>query len=343
MSIQFRALASLGAILLAICTPLFQAAGQAAPVCKGKDLLAEMRKTEPLLHAAVMAEAAGVPNGGAILWKIEGGGAPAPSWLLGTIHLSDDRVAVIEGRKRQVLDSVETVALEIAGISDPAYMQKEIAANPKLIVLPQGETLWGLIDPRHERDVEERLAALGISRSAASRLQPWLPALMLSKSECQAQRQNAGKAVLDQAIEDYASGKGRKLVGLETVAEQLGAMSSMSIKSQAAFLVDSMRMAERMDDMNETLIKLYLNRDIAALLPFQAAYLKDNASAGSAEASQEFIQALIVRRNRTMAERAEPLLRQGSTLIAVGALHLPGAAGLVQLIRRRGFQVTPVD
>ena len=82
---------------------------------------------------------------------------------------------------------------------------------------------------------------------------------------------------------------------------------------------------------------------LLALLPFQAAFLKDNASAGSAEAGQEFIESLIVRRNHTMTERADPLLRAGNTLIAVGALHLPGPEGIVSLIRRRGYKVTPVE
>jgi uncharacterized protein YbaP (TraB family) len=43
-----------------------------------------------------------------------------------------------------------------------------------------------------------------------------------------------------------------------------------------------------------------------------------------------------------MAERAAPILAGGNVFMAVGALHLPGKDGLVELLRRQGFTVTAV-
>ncbi len=120
-------------------------------------------------------------------------------------------------------------------------------------------------------------------------------------------------------------------------------MSSMPLESQAAFLVDSARMNGLVDDYNETMIRLYLSRQVTALLPLQAALLGDKSSAATADAMQHFVQALIVKRNQTMAKRAEPLLRKGNVLVAVGALHLPGQEGLVALLRKQGFRLTAVE
>ena len=53
--------------------------------------------------------------------------------------------------------------------------------------------------------------------------------------------------------------------------------------------------------------------------------------------------ALIRKRNRNMAARAAGLLAGGNAFIAVGALHLPGGEGLVELIRQAGYKVTPVN
>ena len=50
----------------------------------------------------------------------------------------------------------------------------------------------------------------------------------------------------------------------------------------------------------------------------------------------------IVARNRRMADRAAPLFDQGGTLVAVGALHLSGEHGLVELLRARGYRVEPI-
>ena len=45
-------------------------------------------------------------------------------------------------------------------------------------------------------------------------------------------------------------------------------------------------------------------------------------------------------RNKTMAESAEPILAKGNAFIAVGALHLPGPDGLIELLRKAGYTVT---
>lgn len=52
---------------------------------------------------------------------------------------------------------------------------------------------------------------------------------------------------------------------------------------------------------------------------------------------------LIRKRNRLMAKRAGDLLAKGNVFIAVGALHLPGDEGLVELIRKAGYKVTAVN
>ena len=48
-------------------------------------------------------------------------------------------------------------------------------------------------------------------------------------------------------------------------------------------------------------------------------------------------------RNHVMAERAAPILTKGNVFIAVGALHLPGEEGVVALLQKQGFKITPVN
>jgi uncharacterized protein len=52
---------------------------------------------------------------------------------------------------------------------------------------------------------------------------------------------------------------------------------------------------------------------------------------------------MITGRNRTMADKAAPLLDRGSAFMAVGALHLPGPTGLIELFRTAGYTVTAVN
>jgi uncharacterized protein len=52
---------------------------------------------------------------------------------------------------------------------------------------------------------------------------------------------------------------------------------------------------------------------------------------------------VVNKRNQLMAERALPLLADGNAFIAVGSAHLPGEQGLVELLRKAGYEVTAVD
>ena len=52
---------------------------------------------------------------------------------------------------------------------------------------------------------------------------------------------------------------------------------------------------------------------------------------------------MVTSRNKVMVERAEPILAKGNAFMAVGALHLPGAEGLVEDFRKAGYTVTAAD
>ncbi len=64
---------------------------------------------------------------------------------------------------------------------------------------------------------------------------------------------------------------------------------------------------------------------------------------GLSEADYElFLKYLISDRNHIMAERAVPIIDKGNAFIAVGALHLPGKDGIIELLRTKGYRVTPL-
>jgi hypothetical protein len=98
---------------------------------------------------------------------------------------------------------------------------------------------------------------------------------------------------------------------------------------------------DRIDDLLETTVQLYLARRIGAIWPLQLA-LAERAGVGP-EAFVSLEQNLLGNRNLGMRERAQPHLAEGGAFIAVGALHLPGPQGLVALLREAGYIVTPVE
>ena len=342
MSVSRKLRHRVAAVLAVVTAIAFAGQAAAAGVCGGQDLLAKLQSEQPALYQQVADEAAKTPNGEAMLWKIDDNGAAAPSYLLGTIHMTDERVATLSEPVKQVLGQVKAVALEIANVGDKQAMQTALGKRPELMVL-QGGSLWDHINPSMHEAVAQYLEQVGIPKVVAGKLQPWLPAVTLSVSLCETQRGQAGHPVLDQAVEAYAKAQGAQVVGLESAIEQFAIMSSMPIESQAVFLTDAARMRDQVDDLNETMIQAYLDRKVTWFIPLSKAIAKEQQSAAQKAAEADFMSALIDRRNANMAERAGPMLKDGNALIAVGALHLPGDKGLVALFRAQGFTVTAVD
>jgi uncharacterized protein YbaP (TraB family) len=165
-------------------------------------------------------------------------------------------------------------------------------------------------------------------------------AAALSVPRCEQARQTAGLPTLDMVVGSTATALGIPVEGLEKIEEQLGVFTSLPLDTQAKYLIAVARSGFHMTDYFETLIQLYERRQITALLPLSK-YI--DPAANDVEVMQFFERDLISKRNRLMHERAIKLIDGGNAFIAVGALHLPGNDGLVELLRRSGYQVTGVE
>ena len=118
-------------------------------------------------------------------------------------------------------------------------------------------------------------------------------------------------------------------------------MASLPMDFHMKGLVETLKLGDRMDDVIETMIVLYEREDTGMFWPLFRAVLP--SSDGDEAGYAAFEETMITSRNRTMAENAEPILAKGNAFIAVGALHLPGPEGLVELFRKAGYTVTAVN
>jgi uncharacterized protein YbaP (TraB family) len=302
-------------------------------------MLAETAKTDPVAYEQIMAEANAIPNGGANLWKIEKEGIP-PSYLFGTVHLTDKRVTEFSPAVKEALDASKTVALEVSDLSEAATASV-IASSAPLVMYTDGRRLDQLLSPSEYETVKSIISGAGMPDSLAALFKPWIVTMILSVSDCERDKVKNGEKVLDMRIAEYGKKRGVDVIGLETIPQQLAAMAAVPEQQQLDMLRSSLKYADRSEDLMETLIQLYLDRKTTAALPFQIALAKQ-AGIGS-EAFGGFQQKLIEERNIRMMNTAEPLLEKGHVFVAVGALHLPGERGLVDLLRRAGYTVTPVE
>jgi uncharacterized protein YbaP (TraB family) len=116
-------------------------------------------------------------------------------------------------------------------------------------------------------------------------------------------------------------------------------MASLPMEFHVRGLVDSIALGDKIDDVLETMIELYVDGRTGAVWPMLRSVTPDlGEDAGYAD----FEETMVHVRNRTMVKRARPLFDEGGAFVAVGALHLPGEKGIAALLDEAGYTVTPV-
>lgn len=310
-----------------------------AVTCSGADMLAGLQKSDPAAYAAIETEAAAVPNGKGLLWKLEKAGEK-PSWLFGTMHMTDPRVVTLPPAAQKAFDGADTVIIETTDVLDQGKMMAALAKEPELMMFTDGKSLSTFLSPDDVKALDKGLDARGIPAASVAKMKPWMLSAMVSLPACEMARKNEGKPVLDVNLAEQAKAAGKDLQGLETAADQLRAMASLPMEQHVKGLLETLKLGDRINDVSETMIVLYQRGDIGMIWPLFRVALPEATE--DAEGYAAFEQAMITNRNKTMAERALPILAKGNTFMAVGALHLPGADGLVEQFRKAGYTVTAV-
>lgn len=309
------------------------------PACTGIDLYEALETDDPAAAKAIADEAKETPNGSGLLWKVEKDGL-APSFLFGTMHMTDPRVTALPSGAQAAFDASTTVVIETTDVLDQGKMMAALAQKPELMMFTDATTLPSLLSDEDRAAVEAGLAARGISLASVAKMKPWMLASMVALPACEMARKAAGEPVLDVKLAKDAEASGKTLRGLETAVHQLEAMNSLPLDFHLRGLVETVKLGDRIDDVIESMIGLYVKGEIGMIWPLFRAVLPNG---GVEDGYAAFEQVMVTARNKTMAVEAQPILEEGGAFIAVGALHLPGEEGIIELLRKAGYTVTPAS
>ena len=259
-----------------------------------------------------------------VLWKIETQNAP-PSFLFGTIHSDDARVTALPEVVAKSLDVSNRFAME-ALIDGDGLVQMAQA-----MYFNDGKTLEQVIGKKLYADVLQTLTKHGLPTLGVEKQKPWAVMMMLSMPP-----PTTGQ-YLDLILETRAAQQNKPIRGLETIQEQIAVFNDLPLPDQTLLLQETLRDYQDFDKAFEQLIKAYLARDLKDLLEISEKHEPANNIM-----YQKVMDRLLTARNTRMLERMTPLLQQGQAFIAVGAAHLPGDAGLLNLLEKAGYRVTPI-
>ena len=308
--------------------------------CTGRNLMLELQQKDPVRYAEALKEADATPNGKGIFWKIEKPGLQ-PSWLLGSMHVTDPRVLALPPRAQAAHDAADTIIIESDEILDERKATAALLAKPELTMFTDGTTIDKLLSPEDYKRLEAGLKQRGIPLGAVSRMRPWMISSAVALPACEIARKAKGVQFLDQKIATDAIAQGKQVKGLETLAEQIQAMADLPVEFHLKSLIETLELGDKMSDVVETMTELYLSGDIGMTMPMLKTVTPEEEGENSDYAA--FEQRIILDRNKVMAERAAPILDSGNVFMAVGALHLPGKEGVIELLRQQGFTVTAVN
>ncbi|MBC5992849.1 TraB/GumN family protein [Pontibacter cellulosilyticus] len=261
-----------------------------------------------------------------MLWEISGNGLKSPSYIFGTIHaLCPDEFNVPQAVEKK-LKQTEQLSLEV-DMDAPNFMAELMQSA----TLPEGKTLSTLLKAEDYKLLATHLATtLQLDLKMFDNMKPFmLQSLLLSQlTDCKA-------VSYEQRLMELAHAQGKEVIGVETVREQLAAMDKLPQELQTDMLVKTVKDIPAARASYLEMVELYLAQDLDGL----ARITKEDLSE---EEYKLYEDAFLIARNLRWIPAMEREARAKSTFFAVGAGHLTGPKGVLELLRQRGYILKPV-
>jgi len=261
-----------------------------------------------------------------LLWKVSKGTSNV--YLLGSIHYLKKENFPLNKTILDALDTSQRLVLEIdLNSATPDVAQKVTLSKA---VYRDGTTLEQNVSPETYQLTRQRAAQLGIDMKIMMPMKPWFVSLTLVAIRLQQLGFDHSLGV-DRYLAARATSNGKPVGGLETLEFQLAVMDQLSKSEQELLLRQSVGELDLMDQSIHAIVQAWLKGDGGALEPLLLESMK---------AYPEIYQNLIVGRNRRWVPQIENMLGQnGDTMVVVGAAHLVGKDGVVEMLKEQGYKV----
>jgi len=261
-----------------------------------------------------------------LLWKVSKGSSSV--YVLGSIHyLRSENYPL----KKAILDAFETskrLVLEIDLNATSGQAAQRLMLEKALF--RDGTSLPQNISAETYQLAAERATQLGIDMGIFNPMKPWFAAINLIAIKLKALGLDPRRGV-DQYLAGEAKRRGKPISGLETLDFQIGLLDQLSKQNQEAMLRETVSELDLLDRNIDEIVRSWADGDEAVLAKLLLAGMVE---------FPEIHQKVIVERNRRWVPEIEKLLEQGSgALIVVGAAHLVGRDGVIEMLKTKGYSV----
>ena len=273
---------------------------------------------------------------GSVLWKISGKDLSKPSYLLGTLHLKPGEYFDSIPGATTAFQSCEQAVGEVV-MTDMAGMQMKMQ---QAMMMTPDTTYKMLYSDEDYQFVNDKISSLvaGSGLDKFGKLKPAAIQMTVIVFAYMKYFPDINQMnTLDIHIQSEAIKEQKPVLGLETVDDQIRILFGLaSLQSQADDLLCGLKNMDKMMALIPEQIEYYNQGNLNKL--YQQ-YLEDDKICPSDPSESA---ALIKDRNQAWMEKLPEMMKDKSSFIAVGALHLAGDDGLLNLLEQAGYIVEPV-
>jgi len=258
-----------------------------------------------------------------LLFEISGNNLQKPSYIFGTMHLLCEGDFEMSEEMISKIQYSEILAMEM-DLDDPTMAFKMIGKMKM-----KGDTSLSDLMPKARYDSLKSYLkdSLNLPPMMFQKTKPFLIySLILTKLlPCKT-------LMLENEI--MKIGKGKKVVGLETLDFQMGLMDKMSYQLQADYLLETLSDKKKSIREFQEMAEAYKKRDLEILLK------SIDAEKGM---MADFENEMLYKRNMAWIPEIKKLISEKTTFIAVGAGHLGGQKGVLQLLKNEGYTLKVIE
>jgi uncharacterized protein len=277
--------------------------------------------------AGTQTAAATVPLENTLLWEISGNGLANSSYLFGTMHILCAEDAKLSDNLKRIIKDADLIYFEI----DMDNMMEMLGAL-KYLKMNDNKKLSDLLTPEEYQRVKGYFSANKSPMPFAlmESFKPFFISSLISeqKMACEV------KEGMEQAIIKESKQYNKEIKGLESVAFQASVFDSIPYEQQAKELVKSIDSLDKNSALAQELLSVYKSQDLKKI---------EELTSREEGGISAFMDLLLYNRNTDWAQKMNGIMQSKNVLFAVGAAHLPGERGVINLLRKRGFSVKPVD
>jgi uncharacterized protein YbaP (TraB family) len=259
----------------------------------------------------------------ALLWQVSGQGLSSPSYVYGTVHIICKEDFQFSGTLKEKFREAKNIYLEL-DMDDPNMMMKMASLS-----MMKGQSMKDLMSPADYTYLSAYVKdSLGMPMMLFNKMKPiTLMSLLYTKAlPCSASES------YEQTMVAMAKQQKKDIKGLEKIEDQMAVFDKIPDSVEAKMILDMIKNMPEQKAQFAQMVAAYKKEDLKSL---------SNAMSESPE-WKGFEDIMLTNRNKNWIPVMETAMKESTTLFAVGAGHLYGKEGVINLLRQAGYTVTPV-